>query len=118
MKCSAAACESKSRAPSRLLAKVTDAVEESMFAKEMTHCENSCFPGYLELLDPCHHGALCGRGANIGKGRGRLRELVLSSGRGGIRTPGELSPTPVFKTGALNHSATRPDLISRRKSLP
>src|SRR5688500_17180385 len=30
------------------------------------------------------------------------------SGRGGIRTPGGLSPTPVFKTGALNHSATRP----------
>ena len=29
-------------------------------------------------------------------------------GRGGIRTHGGVSPTPVFKTGALNHSTTRP----------
>ena len=31
-------------------------------------------------------------------------------GWGGIRTPGEPKPTPVFKTGALNHSATHPCL--------
>ena len=31
-------------------------------------------------------------------------------GRGGIRTHGELAPTPVFKTGALNRSATLPRL--------
>jgi hypothetical protein len=30
-------------------------------------------------------------------------------GRGGIRTHGTLAGTPVFKTGALNHSATLPD---------
>jgi hypothetical protein len=29
-------------------------------------------------------------------------------GWGGIRTHGELSPTPVFKTGAFNRSATHP----------
>jgi hypothetical protein len=29
-------------------------------------------------------------------------------GRGGIRTHGALAGTPVFKTGALNHSATLP----------
>ena len=34
-------------------------------------------------------------------------------GRGGIRTHGELAPTPVFKTGALNRSATRPFLGPR-----
>jgi hypothetical protein len=33
-----------------------------------------------------------------------------SGGRGGIRTHGTLAGTPVFKTGALNHSATLPDL--------
>src|SRR3954471_20555111 len=33
----------------------------------------------------------------------------LISGWGGIRTPGAVSHTPVFKTGALNHSATQPD---------
>ena len=29
-------------------------------------------------------------------------------GQGGIRTHGELAPTAVFKTAALNHSATCP----------
>src|SRR6516164_7146798 len=32
----------------------------------------------------------------------------FSSGRGGIRTHGDLSATPVFKTGAFDHSATLP----------
>ncbi len=31
-----------------------------------------------------------------------------NGGWGEIRTHGELSPTPVFKTGALNRSATHP----------
>ena len=31
-----------------------------------------------------------------------------AGGWGGIRTHGEREPTPVFKTGALNHSATHP----------
>src|SRR5262245_24721937 len=33
---------------------------------------------------------------------------TASGGWGGIRTPGGREPTPVFKTGALNHSATHP----------
>ena len=33
---------------------------------------------------------------------------LLNGGRGGIRTHGELAPTAVFKTAALNHSATLP----------
>jgi hypothetical protein len=33
---------------------------------------------------------------------------IWSGGRGGIRTHGTLAGTPVFKTGALNHSATLP----------
>src|ERR1700676_3872751 len=35
-----------------------------------------------------------------------------TGGRGGIRTHGTLAGTPVFKTGALNHSATLPALES------
>jgi hypothetical protein len=35
----------------------------------------------------------------------------LRGGEGGIRTPGTLSGTPVFKTGAINHSATSPRLL-------
>ena len=33
---------------------------------------------------------------------------INSNGGEGIRTPGGLAPTPVFKTGALNRSATPP----------
>ena len=33
---------------------------------------------------------------------------MIIGGRGGIRTHGTLAGTPVFKTGALNHSATLP----------
>src|SRR5215475_7099457 len=33
---------------------------------------------------------------------------ISIGGWGGIRTPGGREPTPVFKTGALNHSATHP----------
>jgi hypothetical protein len=33
----------------------------------------------------------------------------FTGGRGGIRTHGTLAGTPVFKTGALNHSATLPN---------
>ena len=32
----------------------------------------------------------------------------MAGGWGGIRTHGGREPTPVFKTGALNHSATHP----------
>ena len=33
---------------------------------------------------------------------------MQTGGQGGIRTHGELAPTAVFKTAALNHSATCP----------
>ena len=35
-------------------------------------------------------------------------EEIPSGGREGIRTPDTLSGIPVFKTGAINHSATLP----------
>jgi hypothetical protein len=38
---------------------------------------------------------------------------MRTGGRGGIRTHGTLAGTPVFKTGALNHSATLPCLEFR-----
>jgi hypothetical protein len=33
------------------------------------------------------------------------------NGWGGIRTPGTVTRTAVFKTAALDHSATHPDLL-------
>ena len=40
--------------------------------------------------------------------------LKTSGGEGGIRTPDTLSGMPVFKTGAINRSATSPWLESAR----
>jgi hypothetical protein len=40
--------------------------------------------------------------------KGGVTRKVNGGGWGGIRTPGEPRPTPVFKTGAINHSATHP----------
>jgi hypothetical protein len=40
--------------------------------------------------------------------RGRRTANGLSGGRGEIRTHERLATFPVFKTGALNHSATLP----------
>jgi hypothetical protein len=37
-----------------------------------------------------------------------ITDDILNGGREGIRTPDTLSGTPVFKTGAINHSATLP----------
>jgi hypothetical protein len=57
------------------------------------------------------------RRAHMGGGRGGGRnpqphysaiKSITCGGRGGIRTHGGLAPTAVFKTAALNHSATRP----------
>ncbi len=43
-------------------------------------------------------------------------ENTTVGGRGGIRTHGTVSRTPVFKTGSLNHSDTLP--LSEGQSLP
>ena len=49
----------------------------------------------------------------------------MNGGRGGIRTPDTLSGTPVFKTGAINHSATlpslslvRPEYLAQSRNIP
>ena len=55
--------------------------------------------------------------AASGYGIGRVSQIMIPfpellydvpGGWGGIRTHGGLAPTPVFKTGAFNHSATHP----------
>ncbi len=65
-----------------------------------------------------------------GQRRGKINEIRCinnaDGGRGGIRTHGTVSRTPVFKTGSLNHSDTLPsgwphrDLVlqpTRRRTL-
>lgn len=37
-----------------------------------------------------------------------FNNIIADGGRGGIRTHGTVSRTPVFKTGSLNHSDTLP----------
>ncbi len=36
---------------------------------------------------------------------------MLCIGKGGIRTPGDRKATPIFKIGAINHSATFPKFL-------
>jgi hypothetical protein len=45
----------------------------------------------------------------IPKGDNTIVISICYGGRGGIRTHGTLAGTPVFKTGALNRSATLPE---------
>ena len=47
-------------------------------------------------------------GISIGITSFKMLGSKSNGGEGGIRTPGTLSGTPVFKTGAINHSATSP----------
>src|SRR5439155_23555126 len=47
-------------------------------------------------------------GGGVRSAVNRLKRGAQFGGRGGIRTHGTLAGTPVFKTGALNHSATLP----------
>ena len=44
-----------------------------------------------------------------------IRLCLSDGGEGGIRTHGELAPTAVFKTAALNHSATSPHCRTPRR---
>src|SRR5690606_17888252 len=41
-----------------------------------------------------------------------------NGGRGGIRTHGRFNPSPVFKTGAFNRSATLPETDAVGRHLP
>ena|SRR5215469_2536438 len=44
-------------------------------------------------------------------------EHASDGGEGGIRTPDTVPRIPVFKTGAINHSATSPELLQFYYSL-
>ena len=43
--------------------------------------------------------------------------FIQFGGWGEIRTHGGVTPTPVFKTGALNHSTTHPECLCSARSL-
>ena len=58
-------------------------------------------PGKTEVLGPISR---------------KLLILDIDGGRGGIRTPDTLSGTPVFKTGAINHSATLPHIDDKPRA--
>ena len=68
-----------------------------MTAKPPAGCQ---FSRFYKVLNG-RKGALCDRRVHGG--------IVPNGGWGGIRTPGALASTPVFKTGAINHSATHPE---------
>ena len=47
-------------------------------------------------------------GISVGITDLQVEDNKSNGGEGGIRTPDTLSGMPVFKTGAINHSATSP----------
>ena len=64
-----------------------------------------CFKGTLEV------SSNKGKNTPPSRIRGVFEEetpLILLGGEGGIRTPDELTPITVFKTAAVNRSATPP----------
>ena len=77
----------------------------------MDEAENAIDPNWQcadQLHDPAYSAGPDAWLATFAKVRAR------SGGQGGIRTHGELPPTAVFKTAALNHSATCPQRICAR----
>jgi hypothetical protein len=44
-------------------------------------------------------------------------ERVANGGRGGIRTPERVTPSPDFESGTINHSATLPQKMVRAAGL-
>src|SRR5437868_2243956 len=44
-----------------------------------------------------------------------MSPLKSIGGRGGIRTPDGIAPTPDFESGALNHSATLPAISTKER---
>ncbi len=69
----------------------------------------------IAIVVPCHRvigagGALTGYAGGVERKRWLLaHEGRDAGGWGGIRTHGGREPSPVFKTGAINRSATHPD---------
>jgi hypothetical protein len=75
-----------------------------------------CAQGSLRLSKSAFHADLSNlwllikatlSATNANGARGR-RERCIRGGEGGIRTHGGIATTAVFKTAALNHSATSP----------
>ena len=63
-----------------------------------------CAWNFGRRVGPCVGPPIC----NMKKTNKFSKLNNFRGGRGGIRTHGELAPTAVFKTAALNHSATLP----------
>ena len=57
------------------------------------------------------HCFLPDSGISVGTPARHVGLTISTGGEGGIRTPDTLSGMPVFKTGAINHSATSPWLL-------
>src|SRR5262245_4418810 len=60
---------------------------------------------------PERYDARCAAGPKARLDETRAAARAKSGGEEGIRTPGSLSASTVFKTAALNHSATSPRVI-------
>ncbi len=90
---------------------VTTTMRHGHQATEYRHGAVACEPGARSATArPPGEGAMA---ETVSEAKGLVRN---NGGRGGIRTHGGLAPTAVFKTAALNHSATLPVTVQCRSS--
>ena len=71
----------------------------------MANLQVGCFVN--NAIDCLENGDRKSSPSQIRRAIERLQKLL--NGEEGIRTPGAREDTPVFKTGAINHSTTSPD---------
>ena len=75
------------------------------YNNSMANLQVGCFVN--NAIDCLENGDRKSSPSQIQRAIERLEKLL--SGEEGIRTPGAREDTPVFKTGAINHSTTSPD---------
>jgi hypothetical protein len=101
------------QSPQSQVAPVTMRIETELPVRPTEKCrQNGAHPIYRRTLSSSvameDLATLPGSSEMLGSHQAKLLIINVDGGRGGIRTPDTLSGTPVFKTGAINHSATLP----------
>ena len=80
-------------------------IDGNPYNNRMDNLQVGCFVN--NAIDCLENGNRKSSPSQIQRAIKRLQKLV--NGEEGIRTPGAREDTPVFKTGAINHSTTSPE---------
>ena len=82
-------------------------IDGDRFNNSMANLQVGCFVN--NAIDCLENGNRKSSPSQIQRAIKRLQKLA--NGEEGIRTPGAREDTPVFKTGAINHSTTSPEIF-------